>query len=300
MFGSAVDRRQALQSLLAGAAVAAQAGSALAERKAEKRILFFTKSSGFEHPVVHRRRSQLGFAEKALIALGKKHGFHVEATKDGRVFDGDLDHYDAFAFYTTGNLTQAGTDKQPPMSPKGKEAFLQAIQNGKGFIGFHCASDTFHSPGDRAQNQPLEKRDPYIAMVGGEFIRHGRQQKATMRVVDARFPGVGKAGSQFEMFEEWYALKNFAPDMHVILVQDTEGMVGADYQRPPYPSTWARLHGKGRVFYTAMGHREDVWTNEIFQSIVAGALKWITGQVDADVSANLEKVAPQASVLRQG
>ncbi|HHM12654.1 MAG TPA: ThuA domain-containing protein [Planctomycetaceae bacterium] len=298
MFGSAVDRRQALQSLLAGAAVAAQAGSALAERKSEKRILFFTKSSGFEHPVVRRRGSQLGFAEKALIELGKKHGFHVEATKDGRVFDGDLDQYDAFAFYTTGNLTQAGTDKQPPMSPKGKEAFLQAIQNGKGFIGFHCASDTFHSPGDRAQNQPLEKRDPYIAMVGGEFIRHGRQQKATMRVVDLRFPGVEKAGSQFEMFEEWYALKNFAPDMHVILVEETDGMVGADYQRPPYPSTWARLHGKGRVFYTAMGHREDVWTNEIFQSIVAGALKWITGQVDADVSANLEKAAPQASVLR--
>ncbi len=298
MFGLAVDRRQALQSLLAGAAVAAQAGSALAERKAEKRILFFTKSSGFEHSVVRRRGAQLGFAEKALIELGKKHGFHVEATKDGRVFDGDLDQYDAFAFYTTGNLTQAGTDKQPPMSPKGKEAFLQAIQNGKGFIGFHCASDTFHSPGDRAQNQPLEKRDPYIAMVGGEFIRHGRQQKATMRVVDPRFPGVEKAGSQFEMFEEWYALKNFAPDMHVILVQDTEGMVGADYQRPPYPSTWARLHGKGRVFYTAMGHREDVWTNEIFQSVVAGALKWITGLVDADVSANLQKAAPQASVLR--
>ena len=298
MFGSAVDRRQALQSLLAGAAVAAHAGSALAERKAEKRILFFTKSSGFEHPVVRRRGSQLGFAEKALIELGKKHGFHVEATKDGRVFDGDLNQYDAFAFYTTGNLTQAGTDKQPPMSPKGKEAFLQAIQNGKGYIGFHCASDTFHSPGDRPQNQPLEKRDPYIAMVGGEFIRHGRQQKATMRVVDPRFPGVEKAGSQFEMFEEWYALKNFAPDMHVILVEETDGMVGADYQRPPYPSTWARLHGKGRVFYTAMGHREDVWTNEIFQSIVAGALKWITGQVDADVSANLEKAAPRASILR--
>ncbi len=298
MFGSAVDRRQALQSLLAGAAVAVQAGSAIAERKAEKRILFFTKSSGFEHPVVRRRGSELGFAEKVLIELGKKHGFHVEATKDGRVFDGDLDQYDAFAFYTTGNLTQAGTDKQPPMSPKGKEAFLQAIQKGKGFIGFHCASDTFHSPGERAQNQPLEKRDPYIAMLGGEFIRHGRQQKATMRVVDPQFPGAAKAGSQFEMFEEWYALKNFAPDMHVILVEETDGMVGADYQRPPYPSTWARLHGKGRVFYTAMGHREDVWTNEIFQSIVAGALRWITGQVDADVSANLEKAAPQASVLR--
>ena len=48
-------------------------------------------------------------------------------------------------------------------------------------------------------------------------------------------------------------------------------MKGEDYQRPNFPATWARMHGKGRVFYTSMGHREDVWTNPIFQNLLAGA-----------------------------
>ncbi len=57
------------------------------------------------------------------------------------------------------------------------------------------------------------------------------------------------------------------------LVQETNGMKDADYDRPPYPATWARKHGEGRVFYTSMGHREDVWTNPIFESILIGGLK---------------------------
>ncbi|MGI6417442.1 MAG: ThuA domain-containing protein [Thermoguttaceae bacterium] len=43
------------------------------------------------------------------------------------------------------------------------------------------------------------------------------------------------------------------------------------YQRPAYPATWAKMDGRGRVFYTSMGHREDVWTNKTFQQIVLGA-----------------------------
>ena len=81
-----------------------------------------------------------------LVDLGKKHGFEVNATKDGRVFDGDLSGYDAFFFYSTGNLFEAGNDKTPPMTPKGKEALLAAVRGGKGLLGSHCASDSFHSP----------------------------------------------------------------------------------------------------------------------------------------------------------
>ena len=87
------------------------------------------------------------------------------------MFDGDLDQWDAFAFYTTGDLTKPDTQKDTPMSVQGKQRLLDAIAGGKGFIGFHCATDTFHSPGRGDENQ--EHPDPYIAMVGGEFIIHG-------------------------------------------------------------------------------------------------------------------------------
>ncbi len=134
-------------------------------------------------------------------------------------------------------------------------------------------------------------------MLGGEFISHGAQQAARMRVVDHKFPGCDNIDQGFDLHEEWYSLKNFAPDLHVLLVQETKGMQGKDYERPPYPATWARNHQKGRVFYTSMGHREDVWTNPIFQAVVIGGLKWATRQVDAEIPANITKVTPDAAIM---
>jgi type 1 glutamine amidotransferase len=174
------------------------------------------------------------------------------------------------------------------------------VAGGKGFVGCHCASDTFHSKdhykGKAFQTHPLDERDPYIRMLGGEFIRHGQQQKAWMRVVDHDFPGL-KGLKDFEMHEEWYSLKNFADNLHVILVQDTKGMKNLDYQRPPFPATWARMDRKGRVFYTSMGHRDDVWTGPTFQEVLLGGLAWALGNTNADVTPNIKKVTPEANVL---
>lgn len=275
-------------------------GWAQAADKPRRNILFLSKSSGFEHPAIKRKGDQLSFAETVLTDLGKKHGFDVTCTKDASLFNSreTLAKYDAFFFYTTGDLTQAGTDKNPPMSPEGKALFLQMIREGKGFIGTHSASDTFHTqpdPPDRSNRfvSHGDRVDPYVAMLGGEFIRHGPQQKARMIVADPKFPGLGSAGAGFEMHEEWYSLKDFAKNLHVLLVQETQGMTGSDYQRGPFPATWARTHGQGRVFYTSMGHREDVWTNPVFQEILLGGIAWAVRNVDANVSPNLQKAAPR-------
>jgi type 1 glutamine amidotransferase len=286
-----------------GAAVAGLGLSAFptawaADRGAPKRkILMFTKSSGYEHSAIKRKDGKLGFAEQLLTDLGTQHGFEVTCTKDGSVFTPEnIAGYDAFFFYTTGDLTTAGTDKNPPMSKEGKAAFLEAIHNGKGFLGTHSATDTFHTlpdPEDRSNRYVLhgDASDPYLKMIGAEFIKHDKQQKSKMRVVDPKFPGF-EGTQDFELMEEWYSFKDFVPNLHVLLVQDTQGMEGAVYQRPPFPATWARRHGKGRVFYTSMGHREDVWTNPIFQSILLGGISWAVGNVKADVTPNLESAAP--------
>jgi uncharacterized protein len=269
----------------------------------KKRVLVYTRSQTFEHSVVKRGKDDgLSLVERIMTDLGNKHGFEVSCTKDGREFlPESLAKYDAFLFETTGDLTKEGGDKQPPIPPEGKKALLDAVANGKGFVGSHCASDTFHSSAkreDRDQNQSPDQIDPYIAMLGGEFIVHGDQQNATMRVVDAKFPGA-KGLTDFNIKEEWYALKNFAPDLHVILVQDTSGMKGGMYERPDFPATWARLHQKGRVFYTSMGHREDVWESQRMQDLILGGLSWALGNLEADVTPNLDQVAPQARQLRK-
>ncbi len=265
-----------------------------------RKILFFTKSSGFEHDVISYKKGQPSFAEKALTELGAKHHWEFVFSKDGSLFSPEyLKQFDALFFYTTGDLCAPGTDQNPPMTKEGKQALLDYVASGKGFIGSHSASDTFHTANeakkgpDRYVNHG-EAADPYVQMLGGEFIKHDAQQVAKMRCVDPKFPGLAKYAEGFAFQEEWYSLKDFRPDIHVLLVQETEPMKGADYQRPPYPATWARMHGKGRVFYTSMGHREDVWTNPIFQDVLTGGISWALGDAKAEVPGNLLQAAPGA------
>ncbi len=278
-----------------------------ATSKKTKRVLFFSKSSGFEHPMIKRENGNPSAAEKILSELGPKHGIEFSFSKDGSLFTPEyLAKFDAYFFYTTGDLTGPGTDKNPPMTKAGKAAFLDAIKNGKGFIGTHSASDTFHTnepdgtdTKDRTKRYQNygEKADPYVRMLGAEFIIHGKQQNAKMRVIDPKFPGFKNHATDFELMEEWYTLKDFSKNLHVLFVQETQGMEGEPYQRPPYPATWARMHGKGRVFYTSMGHRDDVWTNPLFQEILFGGIAWAVRNVDADVTPNIEKVAPRCMEL---
>ena len=274
----------------------AQAGDA------PKRILFFSKSAGFEHDMIKEKDGQPSDAQKILAELGRKNNFEFTFTKDGSVFTPkNIAKYDAFFFYTTGDLTERGSDKNPPMSKAGKAAFLEAIHNGKGFIGTHSAEDTFHSPSDRWVPDG-DKADPYVKMIGGEFIIHGSQQKAHQIVADRNFPGMSAVQEDFGPKEEWYSLKNFQPNLHVLLMQDTstmekDGDNRTAYARPNYPSTWARMYGQGRVFYTSMGHRLEVWQDPVFQAVLVGGINWAVGNVEADVTPNLEKVAPEANVL---
>lgn len=264
-----------------------------AERKPQ-RVLYYSRSTGYEHTAVRREKGEPSVSEKALVEMGKRAGFEVIATKDGRVFDGDLSQYDAFAFYTCGNQCVPG--KRPenkPMSPEGKKRLLEAVAAGKGYVGFHSAADTFHSPGKQI--------DPYVAMVGGEFMGHGTQQPGRLAITSPPFPCLKDSGKEVTIpREEWYTFRNFSHDLHVILVQET-GMMKKKhprdkflYTRPPFPQTWARMHGKGRVFYTSFGHVHDVWANPFFRTLVLGGFAWAMRNVDADVTANIEKVTPGA------
>src|SRR5437763_10216971 len=107
-----------------GAVVAATASlPATIFAKSQKSILVFTKSSGWEHDVVKRVNGKPSIVEQAVTSLGRKHGFGVTTTKDGRVFDSkDFHKHAAVFFFTTGDLTTAGTDNNPPMSALGKQA----------------------------------------------------------------------------------------------------------------------------------------------------------------------------------
>ncbi|HEU5079984.1 MAG TPA: ThuA domain-containing protein [Opitutaceae bacterium] len=277
---------------------------ALTAAEAHKKVLYFNKSSGYEHSVIKRQNGQPAFSEKILAELGPKYGIDFTFSKDGSLFTPEyLAGFDAYVFYTTGDLTSVGADGNPAIPVAGKQALLDAVAHGKGFVGIHSASDTFHT-GEPGGTNPKDisgrykndgdAADPYIKMLGGEFIKHGAQQVAKVKLIDPKFPGAAGLDG-WAVQEEWYSLKNFAPNLHVILALDTTGMKGNEYKRGPFPSTWAHSYEKGRVFYTEMGHREDVWENPKFQQLLFGGLSWALGEVEADVTPNLQQATPQAN-----
>jgi type 1 glutamine amidotransferase len=279
---------QSLGAALLGCPLAARCE--WAEEKTPRKLLFFSRSALFEHPVIRREGGQLSFAEKALVEMARQIDCTVDCTKDGRVFEQNLEGYAAVVSYTCGrpehlqkSIKTDGEDGNQPLSESGWKRLNAAVREGKPFVAIH--------PG--AWLLPEAS--------GADCLGHGSQQVARINVVSRRFPGAEKLGESFSMLEEWFSLMRFAKDLHVVLVQDCAGMdkKAADdrrcYDRPPFPCTWARMHGKGRVFYTSLGHREDVWSSKIFQHLLLGGLSWALGRVQADITPNIDRVAPQAN-----
>ena len=260
------------------------------------KVLYYTRSTGYEHSAIKLEEGGQSVSDKALIEMGKRAGFEVTCSKDGRIFDGDLDQYDLFAFYSCGNQCAESKNhpEDKPMTPAGKQRLLDAVAAGKGYIGFHSGADTFHSG---------REIDPYVKMVGAEFMGHGSQQPGLLKITSPKFPGLESSSGKSEVTierEEWYTFRNFGDDLHVILVQDTDSLKKEAkndkflHSRPSFPQTWARMHGKGRVFYTSFGHVHDVWANPFFQSLTLGGIAWVAGNVDADIPPNIKQVTPGA------
>lgn len=254
-----------------------------------RKVLFSSRSALFEHPLVARRGDDLSFAELSFTELAGQIGCGVDCTKDGGVFDQDLDPYAAVVTYSCGKpadlMGVQSIDHSAPLTPRGWENLDRAVRAGKPLVGIH--------PGLWL----------HVEAFGADCVGHGSQQNGRMRVVAPDFPGMQGLGAGFSMLDEWFSLTCFSPDLHAILVQDCAGMDTAQpadrtcYARPPFPATWARMHGNGRVFYTSMGHREDVWTRGIFRQVLAGGLAWALGDVSADLTPNLSQTAPEANAF---
>ena len=257
-------------------------GWVAAEEKKKQTILYFTRMPVSSIPWSIARATNSPIPKRFSRGSAEKHGFDVVCSQDPKIFEGDLDPYDAIAFYTTGKRNFGG----------GQSEAARSDPRRKGVRGRPLRHRHLPHPGSATAI------DPYTAMIGAEFLIHASQQKARLKVVSPKFPGMKGLGGGFEMNEEWYAFRKYAPDLHVILVQETAGMHDDPYQRPPYPATWARIHGKGRVFYTSMGHRKDVWTNPKFQQVLLGGIAWALGNVQADITPNIAQVAPGAYKLK--
>jgi uncharacterized protein len=177
----------------------------------------------------------------------------------------NLNNYDGVVFAsTTGDL---------PIPDL--QGLLDWIKAGHAFIGIHAASDTFHGYPE------------FIAMLGGEFKGHGPQVSVECLNQDPAHPANEKLGKTWTIQqEEIYEFKSYDPaKVHDLLILDKHPQTKVAGE---FPVTWAKNFGSGRVFYTSLGHREDVIdgdpsmkdrknsqeTSRNFQAHVLGGIEW--------------------------
>ena len=219
-----------------------------------KRLLVVTYTAGFRH-------SSIPTAETTLAAIGTRNGLYqtefcrTEADVQVRLTAAGLASIDAVFFAnTTGNL---GIPDLP--------AFLAWIAAGHGFLGAHSASDTYHESPE------------YLAMLGGEFATHGAIVETEIRVDDPSDPSVAHLSPRFRITDELYRFtRSSRGDVHALLSMDRVPADGVGDAGAPADllMAWRKEYGRGRVFYTALGHREEVWQDARFQQHLLGALRW--------------------------
>ena len=230
-------------------------GTPTAPTTSNANVLVVTHTTGFRH-------SSIPLAESTIEMLGRTSGlFSVSFARNGEdvrrsMTAAALASVDAVVFAnTTGNLGI------PDLG-----AFLDWIAAGHGFAGMHSASDTYHD----------EPR--YLAMLGNEFLTHGNQSTVDAVVENSDHPAASPLGSRFQVFDEIYMFTRAnRGEVTMLLSLDrhpADGLPEAG-RAGDLPLAWAKPHGRGRVFYTALGHREDVWESRLYQQHVLGGLRWV-------------------------
>ncbi|HET6201718.1 MAG TPA: family 16 glycoside hydrolase [Planctomycetota bacterium] len=232
------------------------------------RVLFLTHSASYQHSVVTRPAPQtLSLAEAQLTAAAHD-SFDVDATQDcGAVTKANLSRYEAVVFYTSGEL---------PFDEGQKNALLEFVKRGGGFVGIHPAADTFYG------------WPAYGEMLGGIFDGHPWNEDVRVRVEDPDHPSTHPLGASFTIADEIYQFRNWERSrVHVLLSLDPQSVdlsaKGVNRDDRDFALSWSREFGEGRVFYTALGHREEVWQDPRYLTHLVEGIRWAMGRdVDAE------------------
>ena len=268
---------------------------------ANKHLLLITDSGGYIHDSV-------GLAEQILKEIGPKNGFDVTCyryTRDpkspdfakyaeefrkrtgvpvepencGRVNAETLKKFDCVLFFTTGN----------PISAKELKELSKWVKDGHAVAGVHCGADTMYS--EKRPGNAL-----YGELIGAYFDGHPWHKKIKVVVEDPNHP----AGHGFKtgdtVTDEIYQFRPqpYSRDkLHIIMHVDNSSIDTSKGKRQDkdYAISWCHDVGKGRAFYTSLGHEKAVWRDPRYQQHLVGGLRWAMKLEDGDAtpSAKLSK-----------
>ncbi len=231
----------------------------------KKKLLMFSPSFGFRHSCVTRPLTgELSHAEKVLKDVAGKAGYDVYFSQDFNDLkgDGQFKQFDAILLYTT---------QSPSIN---RDAMTKWLQAGGALIGVHCATDSFYDWED------------YSKFMGGQFKTHGPANKdVVLKVEEQNHPATRHLGEEWTIADEIYHFRDgsFSRDNvdDVLLSVDTEKTDLEPQKMSPdkdYPVSWINTFGDGRILYTSLGHREEVWSDPVYQKHLLGGIAWTLHQ----------------------
>ncbi len=246
-----------------------------------KHVLVIGQTKGFEHDSVPN-------AMAAIYNMGHETGLwdttmrtdtELLTKKDLGRNTKNLNYFDVIVFAsTTGELDLDDSQKADIIS------FVK--EDGKGFVGIHAALDTNY------------KWPEYGDMIGGWFDQHPWMTfNAPIVTEDSNFPAVRHFPHEFVKFDEIYQPKDWSRDkVNVLLSLDSSRL---DYANNPrihredhdFAVAWSKMYGKGRVFYSTLGHTEEAWDDPDIRKMYFEAIKWVLGMTDGSTASH-PKVGP--------
>lgn len=236
------------------AALAPQPANAATQAAAKSAILIYSGTTGYRH-------DSIPDGVRAVSALAARRGLKVVASEDPTVFSAqNLKRFRAIV------LLSCTTDPKNPASEwlvgDRRDALQQFVRSGGGVLAIHAAADSHY-------NWPW-----YTRMIGGHFARHPQgTPKGKITIVAPTDPAVRGLTRSLERTDEWYYFDDYDPVSKVLITLDPITIGEKDVN--PNPMAWERQINNGRVFYTAMGHTKESYSEPWFLSLLGGGLDWV-------------------------
>ena len=209
-------------------------------------ILIYSGTTGYRH-------DSIPAGIEAITTIARQRRLAVVASEDPAIFSADsLRRFRAIV------LLSCTTDPKNPASEwlvgDRRTALQDFVERGGGVLAIHAAADSHY-------NWPW-----YGKLIGGRFARHpSGTPTGTIRVA--------ATGETRQRTDEWYYFDDYDPTSKLLVTLDPTSIGEKDVN--PNPMSWTRTVGRGRLFYTAMGHTKESYSEPWFLRHIASGFDWV-------------------------
>ena len=172
--------------------------------------------------------------------------------------------------------------REVPIDAAQKEELLSFVRDGKGFVAAHIALTAFDSWPE------------FLELIGARFDGHPITGAGTVINERPDFPATKHFPASFPFSDEFYQPKEHSRDkIDVMLRLDLSKVPSSPslHLAGDYPLAWAKMYGKGRVFYGSFAHSSETWDNKDIRQMYLEAIKWSLGLSEAELKPHPMTVA---------